>query len=214
MSFDELMDFAGHFETHLTIGLDGIAGVEVLRNWGEARGLKCLHILLERGSSPSQPMLTRRGTGDLASELRIANDLSRQLDASGFRVTRIKIEAACTNRDVPATDAQAMAHPGLYFEHHLKLVLNPQTDMTPLASLAQEHAAHLSRNALTTRCDGREERFVTQRCRLVGREVARRRLDALLEALQVHSYPIIDVEEEFVVFDSNGAIDAGWIDVS
>jgi len=208
------MDFAGNFETHLTIGLDDTAGVEALRAWGEAHGLKCLHILLQRGASPSQPMLTRRGSGDLASELRIANDLSRQLGAAGFRVTRIKIEAACTNRDVPATDADARAHPGLYFEHHLKLLLDPQTDLVPLASLAQEHAAHLSRNALTARPDGREERFVTQRCRLVGREVARRRLDALLKTLKTHGYPILDVEEEFVVFDSNGEIDAGWIDVS
>ncbi|HET6884512.1 MAG TPA: hypothetical protein VFI31_30440 [Pirellulales bacterium] len=208
------MDFAGVFETHFTIGLDGASGIDALRDWGQARGLKCLHILLDRGASPSQPMLTHRGSGDLASELRIANDLSRQLEASGFRVTRIKIEAACTNRDVPATDAEAMAHPELYFEHHVKLLLEPQTDMAPLASLAQEHGAHLSRNALTTRPDGREERFVTQRCCLVGRQVARRRLDALLNSLKLNGYPVLDIEEEFVVLDTNGAIDAGWIEVS
>jgi len=208
------MNFAGDFETHLTIGLDSLATLAALQDWAKAHDLKCLHILLQRGASPSQPMLTRHGSGDLAGELRIANDLSRQLDASGFRVTRIKIEAACSNREVPATDADAVVHPELYFEHHAKLLLNPQTDLASLARLAQAHSAHLSRNALTTRNDGREERFVTQRCRQVGREVARRRLDALLEALQRHSYPIIDVEEEFVVFDSNGSIDAGWIDAS
>lgn len=208
------MDFAGDFETHLTIGLKGTAGLDALRNWAEAHGLKCLHILLERGSTPSQPMLSRRGSGDLTSEFRIAEDVSRQLDVLGFPVTRIKIEAACTNRDVPATDADAKAHPEQYFEHHLKLLLDPEIDMAPLASLAQEHGGHLSRNALATRPDGREERFVTQRCRRVGRQVASRRLDALVTILKTQGYPILDIEQEFVVFDSNGAIDDGWIDLS
>lgn len=206
------MDFTGHFETHFTIRLDGTAGVEELRNWGAAHGLKCLHIILDRGASASQPMLTRRGSGVLANELRIANELSRQMAESSFHVTRIKIEAACTNRDVPATDADATAHPARYFEHHLKLLLNPQTDMAALATLAQEHGAHLSRNALTSREDGRGERFVTQRCHLVGRQTARCRLDALLNTLKMRGYPILEVEEEFVVFDSNGDIDAGWIE--
>lgn len=208
------MDFAGDFETHLTIGLKGAAGLDALRNWGEAHGLKCLHILLERGTSPSQPMLSRRGRGDLTSEFRIAKDLSRQLGVSGFPVTRIKIEAACTNRDVPATDADAKAHPELYFEHHLKLLLDPEIDMAPLASLAQEHGGHLSRNALTKRPDGRQERFVTQRCHQVGWQVARCRLDALVKTLKMQGYLILNVEQEFVVLDNNGAIDDGWIDLS
>src|SRR5690242_3939911 len=105
------MNFAGDFETHLTIGLDSAGGLAALQDWAQAHDLKCLHILLERGASPSQPMLTRRGRGDLEGELRVANDLRRQLNASSFRVTRIKIEAACTNQGVPATDADALAHP-------------------------------------------------------------------------------------------------------
>ena len=61
------MDFAGHFETHFTLRLDGTAGVEELRNWGAAHGLKCLHIILDRGASASQPMLTRHGSAQRIS---------------------------------------------------------------------------------------------------------------------------------------------------
>ncbi len=206
------MVFAGEFETHLTINLDRTAGVDALRAWAESHGLKCLHILLARGSSPSQPMLTRRGRGDLAAQLQIANDLKGHLETIGFRVTRIKIEVAGANPDVPATEDAARANPGLYFEHHVKLLLDPNADLTLLANLSQRHSAHLSRNALRARDDGREERFVTQRCWLVGRDVARGRLQALTQDLESHAYPIIDVEEEFVVFDSNESIDAGWIE--
>ncbi len=207
------MEFAGEFETHITIGLDSASGIEALRDWGRENGLKCLHILLERGKTASQPMLTRRGCGLLSGELLVARKLDQRLKASGFTVARVKIEAACTNQDVPQTDSDAANHPySRYFEHHVKLVLHVQADVMALIELAQKHSAHVSRNALRQLIDGRHERFVTQRCRAIGREGARGKLEALLDALAAHGYQTADVEEEFVVFDSNADIDAGWIE--
>ena len=57
------MDFDGHFETHVTARADGPAGVEALRAWAARRGLKFHHIVLDRGRTPSQPMVTRQGPG-------------------------------------------------------------------------------------------------------------------------------------------------------
>ncbi|MGW3826012.1 hypothetical protein ACWEAF_27850 [Streptomyces sp. NPDC005071] len=59
---------------------------------------------------------------------------------------------------------------------------------------------------------GRHERFVTQRCRAVGRPEARARLDALLGGLACAGLEVVEVEEEFVVHDDHPAVDAGWID--
>ena len=207
------MDFAGEFETHLTVRTTDDAGLDELRLWAAARGLKFLHILLDRGRTPSQPMVTRRGRGTLADQRTVATDLARQLAARGLAVVRTKVEAAPWNRDVPEADADAVAfHCGRYFEHHVKLALDPRADLAALAAVAGRHAAHLSRNALRDRADGRRERFVTQRCFGVGRATARRRLDELLAALAAAGHAPLSVEQEFVVYDSDLAIDAGWIE--
>jgi hypothetical protein len=207
------MEFEGEFETHLTVRADDAQGVEAARAWADRHRLKFLHIILARGHTPSQPMVTRRGTGTLSGQLAAAAALCPELAAAGFVVTRIKIEAAPGNRDVPASDAEAAdRHPGRYFEHHVKLALDPDADVAALVATARRHAAHLSRNALRVRGDGRHERFVTQRCPSVGRPAARRRLDDLLASLEAGGYPVLDVEEEYVVHDSNLAVDAGWLD--
>jgi hypothetical protein len=206
------MEFNGEFETHITVRLGQADEVCALRAWGAKHALKCLHILLDRGQCVSQPMLTRRGHGMLSTELATATQLSRELGDAGFEVTRIKIEAGPTNRDVPQTDSDAIrVHRNRYFEHHIKLLLDPLTDIKTLTQLAERHFAHLSRNVLRDRESGGQERFVTQRCSSVGRVTARALLDDLLSELEQSGYRVIDVEEEFVVHDSNGEVDAGWI---
>jgi hypothetical protein len=103
-------------------------------------------------------------------------------------------------------------HPGRYFEHHVKLLLDDTAALEPLIAMARWHDARLSRNARRATDGGRHERFVTQRCRGVGRPTARRHLYALLAALGDLGYRVVDAEEEFVVYDDNLAVDAGWLD--
>jgi hypothetical protein len=206
------MEFTGEFETHLTVRLGEAESTDRLRDWSAGRGLKCTHIVLARGRTASQPMLTRYGRGALSAEVEAAKRLSDDLAGEGFEVSRIKIEAAPGNRDVPRTDDEAAHHPrDRYFEHHVKLLLDAIAGVDPVTSIAQRHQAHVSRNALRVRADGRHERFVTQRCHGVGSETAHRKLDALLNALTEQRYEVIDVEQEFVVYDSDLTIDAGWI---
>ncbi len=206
------MEFAGEFETHLTVCLDRLESIERLKQWGREYHLKCLHIILDRGVTPSQPMLTRCGKGELTTELKIAWDLSTALNAEEFTVTRIKIEAAPWNQDVPLSNLAALAHPiERYFEHHIKLSIAPNIDISRLTAVAELHSAHLSRNALHICNDDFQVRFVTQRCAAVGRIEARRQLQMLLDDITNLGYLWLDVEEEFVVYDSNLAIDRDWI---
>lgn len=205
------MEFEGEFETHLTVRADGPQGVEAARVWADRHHLKFLHIVLERGSTPSQPMLTQRSSGTLSEQLAAAAEISRRLTADGIEVTRVKIEAAPWNRDVPQS-ADDDAHAGRYFEHHVKLVLEATADLAALGRVVEKHAAHLSRNAIRRRDDGKREHFVTQRCFKVGRMAARRRLERLLADLRSHGHEPLDIEEEFVVYDSNLAVDDGWLE--
>src|SRR4028119_1202234 len=206
------MEFTGEFETHITVGLKDSNQFEALQAWGIARGLKFIHIVLDRGIHVSQLMLTRHGKGGLTDQLKIASDSSKSLNAEGLSVARIKIEAAPWNQDVPQSNAEAVNHPGdRYFEHHIKLLLEPSANILPLIDLAEKHSAHLSRNLFQTRSDQYHERFVTQRCISVGRVEAQQQLQTLLKAIATLRYVAIDVEAEFVVYDSNLDLDAGWI---
>ncbi|MBO2462147.1 hypothetical protein [Actinomadura violacea] len=202
------MDFAGDFETHLTARP---AAAERLAGWAAARGLKFVHIVLDRGRVASQPMLTLRTRGTFADALGDAVRTTADLRADGFEVARVKVEAAPWNAGVPADDADALG-PGYYFEHHLKLLLDPGFDAAALAGAARPHTAHLSRNARRVRADGRQERFVTQRCRCVGARTAARRLDALAGELRARGHEIVSVEREFVVHDADESLDDGWIE--
>ena len=205
------MEFDGQFETHVTVHADDTA-VATLRDWATSRGLKFHHIVLDRGRTPSQPMVTRTASGTLSGQLADARRLAHDLADAGFTIRRFKVEAAPGNRDIPVTDAAR--HAGRYFEHHIKLALPADADLAALAELAGRHGARLSRNARRDRADGVSERFVTQRCHGVGLVTARREFDALQLALAAAGYVALKVEQEYVVADSNLGDDAGWLDAT
>jgi hypothetical protein len=201
-------ELSGDFETHLTIASNDVADLKRLQQWAELNNMKCLHIVLDRGETASQPMVTRRGKGELSAELERAKKLSESLKSEGFQVTRIKIEATGLNQGAAEIEAR-IGH--RYFEHHIKLLLDPSSDIESLSRLVEPHSAHLSRNALKKGSDGRQERYVTQRCLAVDKKEAGRRLKALLSALSSFNLSILKVEEELVIYDSNLELDNGWI---
>ncbi|MEJ2857890.1 MULTISPECIES: nucleotidyl transferase AbiEii/AbiGii toxin family protein [unclassified Saccharothrix] len=200
--------FSGDFEVHLT-GSEQEA--DALAAFAAPRGAKFTHIVLNRGETPSQPMLTVTGSGTLEDLHRLADGWRADLAAAGLRVLRVKIEAAPWNEGVPASDLDASDE--LYFEHHVKVQLPfGKRDMVDRLRWAiAGTGANVSRNARRRR-GLHEERFVTQRCRGVGLATARTRLDALLAALRGGGYKVLEVEEEYVVHDDALHVDRGWLD--
>lgn len=213
MTGDRSITFSGQFETHLTIAASAASQIAGLKTWATARGLKCLHIQLARGTTPSQPMLTWHSSGVLSDQLQRIRNMSANLRHDGFRVVRAKLEVSAEHDDAPLDDAAAQqVDKSRYFEHHIKLLLPADSGLTPLQQLAEHHAAHLSRNALCQRNDGLQERFVTQRCWQMGRVAAQAALQRLLHDLTISGFNILETEAEYVVYDSNLSLDAGWID--
>lgn len=203
--------FRGPFEVHVTVSADS-AELATLAAWAGARGIKFTHIVLARGMVSSQPMLTARASGTLGSVCQVADELVGNVTEAGFAVVRAKIEAAPDAAGVPTTAADAAALPDdMYFEHHVKVLLDAGFDEADLTSSVIPHGAHLSRNARRVRDDGQTERFVTQRCRHVGLAAAGKRLDRLVGSLISAQLHVQSIEREFVVFDSAPAVDAGWI---
>lgn len=206
------MEFTGEFETHITVSLNNLDEVNRLQQWSGHHGLKFLHIVLDRGVTASQPMLKRHGWGHFTNELAIATTLCQSLKCEGFSAVRIKMEIAPWNDSVPKSTPEARNHPpDQYFEHHIKLLLEPFTEIASLMELAEQHSAHLSHNVLQAREDNCHERFVTQRCVAIGHQEAQQQLQRLLDAIAILDFTVIAVEEEFVVYDSNLDLDKGWI---
>lgn len=205
--------FSGEFEIHLTVAPDCPAVPSgALAAYAAERSWKYAHIVLDRGRTPVQPMVTLAVEGTSAAACDAAGAAAGELAALGCPVVRTKVEAAPWARGVPRSDRDGeLLGPSRYFEHHVKLLLPPGGVPRALARAATRHAAHLSRNARRVRRDGQQERFVTQRCREVGGATAGHRLAALLAALSELPHDILAVEREFVVYDSAETLDAGWL---
>jgi hypothetical protein len=207
---DTGVSLSGDFEVHLTVGA---AAADELADWSAEHGLKFTHILLARGAAVSQPMLTLRASGTFEEVAAVTRRTAGRLAEAGFRVLRVKIEAVPWAEGVPQSDADgARLGRHRYFEHHVKLLLSEAESTDGLGELAARHGAHLSRNARRVRADGLRERFVTQRCRMVGLTTAGLRLDALLAELAADGRRTASVEREFVALDTDETLDAGWID--
>ena len=206
------MAFEGDFETHVTVRCDR-ADVDHLERWAASAELKLTVIVLGRGRVPVQPMITLCGSGTLGAHYTATEVVVGHLETAGFEVARVKIEASPWTRGVPGDDEDALRlGAGCYFEHHVKLLLDAGCDVATLTRLVVPHGAHVSWNARRVLDAGRHERFVTQRCHKVGLAAAGKSLEKLCTMLYECGYEIVSVEREFVVFDSDASLDAGWIE--
>ncbi|MEH0578941.1 MULTISPECIES: hypothetical protein [Streptomyces] len=204
--WDDAPVSASLYETHVTVRCPGPTESRRLRRWAAAAGLKLTHIVLARGRMREQPMLTLSGSRTYAEESARARGVVARLVADGFHPVRVKIESTPWAPEVPREPCGG----GQYFEHHLKLLLDADADLTSLAARVVPYGAHLSWNARRVAGGGRHERFVTQRCHGVDAEGARRALEELLTELRV--FDVLDAEREFVLHDSDLSVDDGWIE--
>jgi hypothetical protein len=199
--------FASQYESHVTVRCAGPADWLRLRRWAASAGLKLTHIVLARGRTPEQPMLTLSGSSSYVEQAERVRDVVAGLHADGFDPVRVKTECTPWAAEVPA---RLDGDDERYFEHHVKLLLDAGTDLAALAARVMPHGAHLSWNAARVRAGARHERFVTQRCSGVGAGGAGRALERLLTELG--DFVVLGVEREFVLHDSDLSVDDGWIE--
>ncbi|MFF7211762.1 hypothetical protein ACFZAU_14705 [Streptomyces sp. NPDC008238] len=198
---------ASLYESHVTVRCANPDEWVRLRRWAASGGLKLTHIVLARGRMREQPMLTLSGSSSYVEQTARIRDVVAALRADGFEPVRVKTESTPWAAEVPARLAEDDER---YFEHHVKLLLDADTDLAALAAQVVPHGAHLSWNALRVRDGARHERFVTQRCRSVGAEAAGQALERLLTELD--AFVVLSVEREFVLHDSDLSVDDGWIE--
>jgi inosine/xanthosine triphosphate pyrophosphatase family protein len=203
--------FGGTFEAHVTVRAGGVADTARFGELCDRLGVKQVLIELPRGETRSQPMTASYHHGTLREAQAEVHAMARALAAAGFDVTRVKLEALGQNRDIPEDDAAAQALPANYFEFHVKVTLPAEAAVDALRERVVARGAHLSKNARKLREDGRQERFVTLRVYGVGRPAADARFDALLAELVATGLPLGQRIREYTVYDSDVAVDRGWL---
>lgn len=190
------------FEIHLTTRtLTSAELATFVAACGELQA-KPLLIELARGACPTQPMLGKVvHQPDLAAALAVAAADSAYLRQRGLLTTRIKVETDARHPQL----ATPTAGPGFapYFEWHCKVAYLHQAE---LRVLCEQHGAHLSANALRGES---ATRFVTLREFGPAAEFERR-VAALSTALH-QRWPLLKQEAECCLYDSNQALDAGWL---
>lgn len=199
----------GLFESHITVHAETPEALARFQSACAEIGVKCLHIELDSGGNVFQPMIGATHRGDFATARHEAFELEATLTRRGFAVTRVKIEAFIENEGVPTGDAQVVGS-GTYFEFHA-LVTLPSSDVpAALRSVCAAHGGHLSRNAFKGDPAGRTSRFVTLRVSGVGSTRADSIFGDFLNALREAGFELSKIRREFVVYDSNLELDAGW----
>jgi non-canonical purine NTP pyrophosphatase (RdgB/HAM1 family) len=200
----------GAFEAHVTVKT-GAAEVPRFRALCDRLGVKCVLIELPRGDHPAQPMTSTVHRGVMREVHEEVHELARALVREGFTVVRTKIEALGNNAEIPETDEAAAERPAGYFELHVKLVLPAGASLDAVHAACEPHGARLSRNANKRRPDGAEERFVTARVPALGRARAEERFAALEASISTLGLPVTARHREYTVYDSDVALDRGWI---
>jgi hypothetical protein len=200
----------GRYEVHVTIAQREPCDRARVEAVGDAAGARAVHIVLDAGAHRSQPMLTARAGPALSDAHEAARRLVAALAREGIDVARVKIEGDldCVEL-VEDEDGLAASRAGRYFEHHTKVLLRDEPERRAAEAIAARHGARASRNAFA-RDDRGEARFLTLRQRDVRRALAASRARSLDDALLDAGIVVLSSQSEYVVFDSNLALDHRW----
>lgn len=212
----------GSFEIHVFVApLDPDAG-DVQRFTAACGGhMKALLLNLDYVGKGFVGVLqsSRYVQGDVARARAAAAEDAEILRAAGFTVIREKVEAMASCAGVPQGEREAERSPrDRYFEFHV-LVDRPgrpidDADVASLRGVAAAFAARLgtpvplSYNALKP-----AQRFLNVRARGVGLAEAMAPVRALEAAIAgVDGLVVKKTIAEYICFDSNRAVDNGWLE--
>ena len=131
---------------------------------------------------------------------------------AGFKVVRRKIETVPWHPAAPSKSSSNQAMPAAcYFECHLAVRVQDETEQARLGALAHAEGCHLSRNAFKTYEDGSATVMMTYRTYEGVYEDVQARVAELKAILTANAFPVDKEVIEFSLFDSKVTHDAAWL---
>jgi len=165
----------------------------------------------------------------------LCHEQAAYFTARGFTVLREKIEASAYGvLGVPQTAAEAALHPSCYFEFHIKVQHEVESDKPQLITETEEKALRAAANTLSrileipvplsynreknenNTANGGCQRFLNARFYGLGMAEIKPQLTTLTDAVRLlkGDFTVIKTISEYVWFDTLKAMDHGWIDYS
>ncbi len=200
------------FESHITIKLNNKMALNNFQKLCQELQVKCLLIELPIEVNNFQPMTSLYHRGNFEKVFNEVTSIAQRIMNNGFQVIRVKIEALITNISVPITNEEAQKFPNNYFEFHVLVELSSQEEMERLKRICEKHQAHLSQNAFKKSLNGLNQHFVTMRLYQTGRKMAKTQFLLLLNELRKENFRLSNQLQEYIVYDNNISLDAGWIE--
>ncbi len=217
-------DVTGVFELHVFVApLDpSTEQVEAFRVacTGAAPAMKALLLELDYVGKGFVGVLqsSRYIEGDAAVARGAVEADAAVLRRAGFEVIREKVEALASDPGVPRNAADAIHSPvDRYFEFHLlienKQGLLSEADMEALRGLSTDFAKRFARPVpLSYNALNPAQRFLNLRARGVGLAEALQPVAELTAAIGRHDLTVKKTIAEYICFDSNRAVDNGWLE--
>jgi len=212
MNTTDIPSYKGYFEAHITVNPLNEEQSDLFKTIAEKLEVKTIQIQLSRGDMMVQPMTCSRHQGSFQEVYQEVLAISQELELVGFEVSRLKIEAHPDNIGVPQNTLESNHHSDKnYFEHHLKVLLNQNTNLDQLTAICEKHQAHLSSNAFKSIDNGQYQNFITTRTYHVGKNEAENHCNKLIQDIKKMGIPILKHFMEYCVFDSNINLDNNWL---
>lgn len=190
------------FEIHITVTDLPATTEDSFITFCTTNNAKPLIIELAAGDVIKQPMLSQTLYAEqLNNALEHAHELSSKLQASGFVTNRIKIETPAIAAQYFEDNETDATH---YFEWHGKVKFERPEQLLAICKL---HNAHLSKNTLK---NDDTQRYVTIR-EYESYNIFCIRRDLLISGLQNNGWQVSKQQSEYCAYDSNTAIDNGWL---
>lgn len=191
------------FEVHLTTHNLSEVQLPSFESFCASIKAKPLVIELSNGAHYRQPMISKVFCCKHPDQIYIhVDELTAAFKKANYPVRRVKIEVPLEIID--QVDPLFPEFGQTYFEWHGKLQADRLDDLRRKCAL---HQAHLSRNALK---NDPHRRFVTVRD-YEDLEVFKRRVEKLKTSLEEGHWHFSKEEFEYCIYDSNEALDKGWI---
>lgn len=188
------------FEFHHTVVITNPEEIAKFKVVSQELGIK--PILVETTSGVTDLMTSARMLGTITDANKYLKELSGLLSNAGFSVIREKIET------VPWYSDKDCVEDSTYYECHYQIPVDKDTDYEKLASVCKDNNAHLSQN-LFKKLENGGVQMVTIR-NYSSRSEFQKSSTKLLHELSQFSNKI-NMEQEFVVLDTNLSHDNLWI---
>lgn len=204
------------YESHLTIDSEQVDLGKFKRDCDEM-GVKPLLIALQEHTKLAHVMTAcTRDLVDDREALDWAGEQVIELNARGYKVIRLKVEAEPTHPMAPKMPGQEMPE-GCYFETHIKVTLADPTVEASLREFAKDNDVHFSRNAFKLQMSGHPVFMMTYRshdkCLSEFKEYVDRFILELMNQKSDRIFLDEKIITEFALFDTNVAHDNEWLAV-